>query len=77
MKQTQRQHCGLSFCPCFLTHTVLLLYELDQLLQDFIQNPADTRQEGSAGDAHFLLRRKDCAAPVFDVEVLAQMKVFE
>lgn len=92
---------------CCLTHTVLLLYELHQLLQDFIQNPADTRHEaGSAGTSHFLLpsglsgeqntdafgvahaacahtrarTRWLCgtvAAPVFDVEVLAQMKVFE
>lgn len=31
--------------PCVLTHTILLLYELNQLLQNFIQNPADKNTE--------------------------------
>lgn len=49
---------------CSLTHTVLLLYELHQLLQDFIQNPADTRHEaGSAGTSHFLLPSGLSASP--------------
>lgn len=44
------------FGPRFLTHTVLLLDELHQLLQDLIQNPADRRREaGSAGNSLFLL----------------------
>lgn len=29
-----------------ITHTFFLLYELNQFLQDFIQNPADTKRGG-------------------------------
>lgn len=49
-----------------LTHTVLLLDELHQLLQDFIQNPADTntgQEARSAGTGPFLLPGELSASP--------------
>lgn len=69
------------------THTFLLLYELNQLLQDFVQNPADTNQGGKhrdeagwAGMSNFLLLASCLPKerqPLMKMEVKSQTWIFK
>lgn len=73
------------------THTIFLLHQMNQFLQNFIQHPEEAEREREGGGKKWSsslsllsssapctpLPAPECSIPALDVEVLAQYQVFE